>query len=46
LILGGVGTIAVVALWARLFPTLRRADRLTAQTPADTAEEAAGLAVE
>jgi MFS family permease len=27
-ILGGVGTLLVVALWWRLFPTLRRADRL------------------
>lgn len=28
-ILGGVGTLAVVALWAWLFPELRDADRLT-----------------
>jgi MFS family permease len=28
-ILGGVGTIVVVALWAWLFPELRKADRLT-----------------
>lgn len=28
-ILGGVGTIAVVALWAWMFPELREADRLT-----------------
>jgi MFS family permease len=28
--LGGLGTLAVVALWAWLFPELRRADRLTA----------------
>jgi len=27
-ILGGVGTIAVVALWSRLFPPLRKVDRL------------------
>ena len=27
-VLGGVGTLVVVALWWRLFPTLRRADRL------------------
>jgi MFS family permease len=32
-VLGGVGTLAVVALWARLFPELRHADRLI---PADT----------
>ena len=31
-VLGGVGTLAVVALWARLFPELRHADRLI---PAD-----------
>jgi MFS family permease len=28
-ILGGVGTIVVVALWAWLFPELRKADKLT-----------------
>jgi MFS family permease len=28
-ILGGVGTIVVVALWALLFPELRKADKLT-----------------
>jgi len=28
-ILGGVGTLVVVALWAWLFPELRDADRLT-----------------
>jgi MFS family permease len=27
-VLGGVGTLLVVFLWLRLFPTLRRADRL------------------
>ncbi len=27
-VLGGVGTLAVVALWWRFFPTLRHADRL------------------
>ena len=27
-ILGGVGTLAVVALWAWLFPQLRRVDAL------------------
>ena len=26
---GGAGTIAIVALWAWLFPTLRQVDRLT-----------------
>jgi hypothetical protein len=28
-VLGGVGSIAVVALWSWLFPALRRVDRLT-----------------
>ncbi len=28
-VLGGVGTLVVVALWMRLFPTLRKIDRLT-----------------
>lgn len=28
-IIGGVGTLAVVALWSWMFPELRRADRLT-----------------
>jgi hypothetical protein len=28
-ILGGVGTLIVVALWAWLFPELRNADKLT-----------------
>ena len=27
-VLGGLGTLGVVALWARLFPELRRADRM------------------
>ena len=27
-VLGGVGTLLVVALWAGLFPSLRRLDRL------------------
>jgi len=29
-LLGGVGTLVVVLLWALLFPSLRRADRLVA----------------
>jgi MFS family permease len=29
---GGVGTLAIVALWTRLFPSLRRVDRLTEVT--------------
>jgi hypothetical protein len=28
-ILGGVGTLAVVAIWAGLFPEIRQADKLT-----------------
>ena len=28
-ILGGVGALVVIGLWAWLFPELRRADRLT-----------------
>ena len=28
-VLGGIGTILVTALWAWMFPALRRADRLT-----------------
>ncbi len=28
-VLGGVGTLLVIATWARLFPELRKADRLT-----------------
>ena len=31
-VLGGVGTIVVVALWARLFPALRRVKDLGAVT--------------
>jgi hypothetical protein len=34
-VLGGVGTVAIVVLWAWLFPELRRADRL----PGAAAEE-------
>jgi MFS family permease len=32
-LLGGLGTLAVVALWARIFPELRGADRLPASLP-------------
>src|SRR6267378_4012088 len=41
-VLGGVGTLAVIGLWAWLFPELRKADQLTAirsdelQDPAET----------
>jgi len=34
-ILGGVGTMAVVLLWARLFPQLRRVQDLAGPPPAD-----------
>ena len=41
-VIGGVGSIAVVALWAWLFPELRKVDQLTAselrvEPPADAA---------
>ena len=32
-LLGGIGSIAVTAIWARLFPALRRADRLEKSRP-------------
>ena len=35
-ILGGLGTIAIVAIWARLFPALRHADELPRQAEAVT----------
>ena len=35
-VLGGIGTLVVVALWTWLFPSLRRADRLVADTTAET----------
>ena len=41
-LIGGVGTIVVVALWALLFPQLRRADRF--HSPAASAEGGATLA--
>ena len=28
-VLGGIGTVVIVALWPRLFPSLRQVDRLT-----------------
>jgi MFS family permease len=34
-VLGGVGTLAVAALWWRLFPGLAARDALVAQRPAD-----------
>jgi MFS family permease len=43
-ILGGVGTLLVVALWLRLFPGLRRVDQLPTGEGAPTAAEAAAEA--
>jgi MFS family permease len=37
-VLGGVGTLAVTAVWAWLFPDLRRADRLTGLVATQAAE--------
>jgi MFS family permease len=34
---GGIGTLAIVALWSQLFPSLRRVDRLTEVDPASRA---------
>ena len=31
-LIGGLGTLAIVALWTRLFPEIRRADKLTGET--------------
>lgn len=33
---GGIGTLLIVALWTRLFPTLRRVNRLSEVTPRST----------
>jgi MFS family permease len=32
-VIGGVGTLAIVAIWLRLFPSLREVDRLSDVTP-------------
>jgi MFS family permease len=46
-VLGGVGTLLVVALWLRLFPGLRKVDRLpTGQLPPTASEAAAQAAKE
>jgi len=34
-LLGGLGTLMVVAIWSRIFPELRRADMLTVNRTAD-----------
>ena len=34
-LLGGLGTLAVVALWTKLFPELRRADKLVTESTTD-----------
>jgi hypothetical protein len=36
-VLGGIGTLLVVVLWARFFPALRRVDRLPGATAAAAA---------
>jgi hypothetical protein len=33
-VLGGIGTLVIVAAWAWRFPALRRVDRLGSLTPA------------
>jgi MFS family permease len=38
-VLGGAGTLLIVALWSWLFPALRRVDRLTAESIAIAAEQ-------
>jgi MFS family permease len=43
-VLGGVGTLLVVALWLRLFPGLRRVDRLPEGPDSPTPGEAAAQA--
>ena len=43
-VIGGVGTLVVVALWLRLFPGLRRVDSLPTGEAAPTASEAAAQA--
>ena len=42
-VLGGIGTVAIVALWSRLFPALRRVDQLTTElaTPVEAPSQAA-----
>jgi hypothetical protein len=35
--LGGLGTLAVAAVWMKVFPTLRRVDRLARIAPSSTA---------
>ena len=39
-VLGGLGTLAIVALWARIFPELRRADQLAAPCVQNAPQEA------
>jgi len=43
-VLGGIGTLLVVALWLRLFPGLRRVDRLPEGPDSPTAGQAAAQA--
>jgi MFS family permease len=44
-VLGGIGTLVVVALWLRLFPGLRKVDGLPTGDGAPTAGDAAAQAV-
>ena len=41
-ILGGVGTLIVVAVWMRLFPPLRTVDRMRDVTPSRALSQEAG----
>ncbi|HVY98946.1 MAG TPA: MFS transporter [Dongiaceae bacterium] len=41
-VIGGIGTLVVVAVWMGLFPDLRRVDRLTDVKPPEPAAEQAG----
>ncbi len=43
-VIGGIGTVAVAALWMRLFPTLRDADRLDGQAEGGKLPPAARIA--
>jgi hypothetical protein len=45
-VLGGIGTILVTALWAWMFPALRKADRLTPEQQEEGAEAWARLKAE
>jgi len=38
-LLGGLGTLVIVALWSRIFPELRRADKLMTAKANDVCSE-------